>query len=71
MATTGFKFITLTLVNSQGKETKQYLNINPDYIVGYDRVERLDYTIIYTNISGNPQYRVVETPETIEESANA
>ena len=69
MATTGFKFITLTIVDSQAIVIGD-LNINPDHIIGYYLNEDFGYTVIYTNVPGYPQYRVAETPETIVELAN-
>ena len=70
MATTGFKFITLEIVNSQGTGTKQYLNINPDHIIGYYLNEVIGYTVIYTSVPGYPEYKVKDTPEAIVELAN-
>jgi hypothetical protein len=70
MATTGFKFIELTIVDSQGIETKQYLNINPDHIIGYYLNSAIGYTVIYTNVPGYPEYRVKDSPEAIVELAN-
>jgi hypothetical protein len=70
MATTGFKFIRLTIVDTRGDETG-VLDINPDHIIGYFKDRTFEYTIIYTNIPGYPQYRVAQTPEQIEDLANA
>jgi hypothetical protein len=70
MATTGFKFITLTIVDSQAIEIGD-LNINPDHIIGYYLNEVIGYTVIYTSIPGYPEYKVKEAPEFIVELANA
>jgi hypothetical protein len=69
MATTGFKFIELTLVDSQGTATGDVLNINPDHILGW-YAQPIGNTVIYTSIPGYPEYKIKESPEEIVTLAN-
>ena len=70
MATTGFKFIQLTLVDSKAEATGELLNINPDHILGWYE-QPIGNTVIYTSIPGYPEYKVKESPGEIVTAANA